>query len=404
MSIDRRNRWRRRWSAGIFGLLFAVLGSPLFAEPCSGTAPPPTGPFPVSSWSRDFVDSAREETLTEGGPRRYTVTFYYPASGAAAGLQPYASGLEAEAIRTSWPIPEGFAARFCLPLAAKGSAVADGKFPMVVFSPGLSWSSVAYRSILIDLASRGYVVAAVTHPHATSLAVFHDGSTVDMSRWPKIDDEVERQAFLADYLATWVADLEHLGRKAISGEAFEGGPVADHVEMSRGMGLLGHSYGASAAARTLDGQTFRAALAMEGRYRGPQTPPVTPRGPLMHMIGGYNRIELEGNQYTPGTHPLYEVVVDGAWHASFSDLVLLYSATADDEWHARHHNELRPDRVIQIARSYAGAFFDAWLKGIDSPYLHPRSTAARLDGPKAGGFPEAGLTIDVLPGPVAAVN
>ncbi len=56
---------------------------------------------------------------------------------------------------------------------------------MLVFSPGFGETSLTYAAVLEDLASHGYVVFAVDHPHDAFCVVFPDGRAVpfDQAQW-----------------------------------------------------------------------------------------------------------------------------------------------------------------------------------------------------------------------------
>ena len=57
---------------------------------------------------------------------------------------------------------------------AKVSAAAKN-FPLLVFSPGFDESSLTYASTLEDLASHGYVIAAIDHPYDATCVTLPDG-------------------------------------------------------------------------------------------------------------------------------------------------------------------------------------------------------------------------------------
>jgi len=119
--------------------------------------------------------------------------------------------------------------------------------------------------------------------------------------------------------------------------------------------------------------------------------------PFLHLIGGYNRLELEGSYYAPSQNaPVFQVIVNGTGHAYFADLIYLYKNYADEDWLTRHRYETEPVRVIQITRDYLAAFFGYYLK--DEPrgvLLSPISYAAKAANPRKGGYPEVEVAIFV---------
>ena len=104
--------------------------------------------------------------------------------------------------------------------------------------------------------------------------------------------------------------------------------------------------------------------------------------PLLHLIGGYNRLELEGDAYRPSEgNPVYQVVINGTGHAYFSDLIYIYRHYADAEWQRRHRFETEPHRVIQITRDYLSAFFGRYLGGeADNVLLAPKKIEPSTSG------------------------
>jgi hypothetical protein len=139
-----------------------------------------------------------------------------------------------------------------------------------------------------------------------------------------------------------------------------------------------------------------ASIAFEGRARRVDGERQNVSKPLMHLIGGYKRLELEGSQYRVNdTGVLYEVIINGASHTSFSDLIFVYKHFADAKWLQRHRYEVEPERIIQITRDYVAAFLDRVLYGKSSTLLQPVSYAARVDSPRTSGYPEVELQVTV---------
>jgi dienelactone hydrolase len=274
---------------------------------------------------------------------------------------------------------------------------AAGRFPVIVFSHGLSWPASLYQSLAEDLASRGYIFAAVNHPYDASRVELPDGRVLRIRPLPEHESATERDRFLAAKIDRWVRDIGE-AVSVVKGwaEVRPEVPISGHVDAAR-VGLAGHSYGGSAVALLAAGETASAVAVLEGKLRRLSNDPLEVRVPLMHVIGEYNRLELEGRQYRPGPNaPVYQIIVRGAGHAYFSDLIHVYKTTsAPPDWLDRHRYETEPKRILQITSDYLGAFFDRFLRDKPSDLLHPRTYTDRVDGPRRGGYPEVELVIDV---------
>ena len=62
-----------------------------------------------------------------------------------------------------------------------------GGWPVVLFSPGFGVERELYAGLVEDLASHGYVVVAIDHPHDASIVEFPDGHVVVPSSQMDID-------------------------------------------------------------------------------------------------------------------------------------------------------------------------------------------------------------------------
>src|SRR5207237_3346343 len=54
----------------------------------------------------------------------------------------------------------------------------NGGWPVILFSPGFGVEREVYAGLVEDLASHGYVVVAIDHPHDASVVQFPDGHVV----------------------------------------------------------------------------------------------------------------------------------------------------------------------------------------------------------------------------------
>ena len=376
-----------------------VAGSALPQDFPDVSLPRPTGPHAVGTRAMVVVDPGRLERQPPdpGGPRALRVGFWYPAAETAGPSARYMDAPTAATWVERHEFPPGFEqsvgthAFENAPLAA-----GDSPWPLLVFSHGMSWPAAMYQAFLEEMASHGYVIAAVEHTGYSDAIVFPDGRVVGFTAWsePPATDE-ERRERLAAHMPTWVADLavalDEIERRARSGEPFYRSIAVDRV------GAFGHSYGGGAAVRFMqaDPRVVTAAN-LEGGAYGPDTLPFRVSEPLLHVVGGYNEAELVATEFEADDTPVYQVLVQGAFHSTFSDLIYLHAFKAGAEWQARHRYDLEPARALRITNDFLLAFFDRYVKRIEGEredLLHVRSSAEILN-PSTRGYPEVELRID----------
>jgi dienelactone hydrolase len=229
------------------------------------------GQFEVGRLEIDMTDTSRDETFTDDptDKRRVLVSVYYPAevpTGAQhalygtpelTGVAPFFGGRR----RDAWLSP-----------SYTNVPVADERFPVLLFSPGLGSLTVFYESLLSDLASRGFVVAALWHPYSAQVVAFPDGTVLwssvagGMSGVPaeELEDTHIRlclvwaadQRFLLDRLAVW--NEQHA-------------QLRGRLDLER-VGTFGHSLGGAAAAEAArDDERIDAAINMDGAMFGDVT-------------------------------------------------------------------------------------------------------------------------------------
>jgi len=121
------------------------------------------GEFAVGYGMADFIDAARND-------RRLEFDIWYPAvTKAGAAPETYRGSLTAE--------PPASPTQFSRPgIAVSGAEAAPGPFPLVVVSHGYDNESVLLSWLTENLASKGYVVAAIRH---------RDPPITDRARFPE---------------------------------------------------------------------------------------------------------------------------------------------------------------------------------------------------------------------------
>jgi fermentation-respiration switch protein FrsA (DUF1100 family) len=188
--------------------LAAALVAALLAAGCSGDADdtaapaaPPTAsaptPTPAASApgvpagtapAEAFAVGVRQLKLTRDD-RPLPVTIWYPARGRAGGA------------------------------AERSAPAATGRFPVVMFSHGLSSRPDEYAALLTRWAAAGFVVAAPTFPHT---AKGSDGSMLDVLNQP--------------------ADVSYALTRVLALDAADGDPLRGRLAADR-VAAAGHSAG-----------------------------------------------------------------------------------------------------------------------------------------------------------------
>ena len=222
----------------------------LSSTPLGPALPAPSGPYATGRSTFDWVDESRDETSTPGrsGKRELLVHLWYPTPR-VGGKAPYLPDAE----RMMADLPSGAAETIrTLEIAAQPGAPIlrlNGRRPVVIFSPGQGVKTLLYSALQQDLASHGFVVAAIEHPYDAPVVVFPDGRTVRplpksalAPRQVQVSDLVAQQE-AADYRAR---DMLFVKRQLAGLNQAADGPFGNSLNLSE-VSVVGHSLGGMAA-------------------------------------------------------------------------------------------------------------------------------------------------------------
>jgi dienelactone hydrolase len=318
------------------------------------SVPAPTGTNVVGTRVLDLNDPARDDPyLANGTKRELLVRLWYPASADGGCIRAQytspqvwkyfsqLSGLSLPAVRTN----------SCL-----DARLADGAYPVVVFTPGFTGTFTDYTFLFEDLASRGYVVASVDHTYEATAVAFPDGRLArsmlgsHLSSIPKTDRETMSGALsvrLGD-LKFVLDELERFNRTADS-------PLTGHLDFSA-VAIAGHSFGGLTALEAMEHEPrFRAAISMDGVVPdsdfNPTDKPV--------LIVDANRdlwTDDELGLWDKLRGPRLALNLKGSEHVTPSDAVWLARG-------AVMTGTMTTDKTIEAIRDYVAAFLDANLRG-----------------------------------------
>jgi dienelactone hydrolase len=318
--------------------------------------PTPTGPELVGSRVIHFVDASREDPYLANGVRReLSARLWYPAS-----LKPDAKCIPAP--YTSPAVWNYFAAIAGVqPFPVKTNScweapVAAGAHPVVVFSPGLTATFTDYTYLTEDLASRGYVVAAIAHTYETTAVVLRDGrlakSVVGSHLGgPAMGDD--RSLASATYvrgldLKSAVSELERMNSQDAQ--------FAKKLDLSR-IAVAGHSLGALSALLEVQFEPrFKAAALLDG-FVPSELPSATRKPVLLLGAGRDGWAAADCHLWTNLAGPRLAVNLPGTEHVAFGDWIWLTPNAVET-------GALGPEKTMSAIRDYIGAFLDAHLRGI----------------------------------------
>lgn len=337
--------------------------------------PIPTGGSTVGTRLVQMVDSLRHDPFSGNATKReLMVRFWYPASAGenchpATYTSPevwsYFSQL------TGVPLPE-VRTNSCL-----DAPIAEGSHPVVVFTHGYTGTFTDYTFLFEDLASRGYVVAAVDHTYEATAVEFPDGrlvksvfgSHLSESTWRR--DEQSISGALSVRLKDMAFVVDQLNRLTRDTH----GPFAGRFDLDK-VAVAGHSLGGLAALlSTKQEARFKVAILLDASLTDVSTSAINM--PVLTMTMGRTQWTDEECRLWSDLHgPRLAVNFQGAEHVTPSDAVWLAKG-------AIKTGTMGPEKMVAAVRDYIAAFLDSNLQG--------RPAAGLLNGPSSD-YPDAVVT------------
>ncbi|MEU4929602.1 hypothetical protein AB0G54_24340 [Streptomyces yokosukanensis] len=248
--------------------------------------PRPAGPYQIGAVNLHLTDSSRPDPYNP--PQTYRelmVSVVYPAQHAAkyqrAPLMTsrVSAGFDALADVYNYNVPKGTTINYSAikTFERMGAPVASGRFPVVLYSPGLgdvrSWDSV-----LVDqLASEGYVVVSIDPTYEAS-AVEFPGGRVASSRLLQLYAQAVADGTQTQFLETVVGGTRVADTKfvldSLTQLADGQDPDAEHTALPSGLGaaldlgrvgMFGHSGGGFTTLETMyEDPRIKAGINMDG--------------------------------------------------------------------------------------------------------------------------------------------
>ncbi|TDB80603.1 alpha/beta hydrolase [Micromonospora sp. KC721] len=344
--------------------------APAAARPsASPYVPEPTGPHPVGATALHLRDTSRHDPwVAEATARELMVSLWYPTRSTGRLRAQYMTPMESELLLRDagiTSVPYDVLSR-TRTNASTDSAPAGRKrsLPLVVLSPGFTKPRSVLTGLAEDLASNGYVVAAVEHTYESVGTSFPDGRVTTCVACQSPD---RTEAFWKKLTRGRAADVSFvIDQLTGTRRKWKGAPLIDPSRIA----MVGHSAGGAGtqaamvadpridAGIDIDGLTYDdipdSGLARPFLFLGRQAN-FTPGMPSAA------RWERDWPRLTQWKRWL---VVAGTVHASFTDVALLAEQVGIGSG-----ADLPPIRSIEITRAYTRAFLDLHLRNRIQPVL-----------------------------------
>ncbi|MBE1529613.1 putative dienelactone hydrolase [Sphingopyxis sp. OAS728] len=364
------------------------------------TLPKPSGPWSVGVIDTEFTDINRRESFAPETYRRLPVRVWYPATAEDECRRPNVT--PAERVHQVLPFlgnmtadADFLGALDSLTHAYENAAPLRGRRrPVLVFSHGVFSCPQTSTSLLVHLASHGYVVFSIAHPYVDT-ATFHENGDIiplheellkdairtmgpeSISNSPYPADRLEtvrrncRESPLAAQYIVWQEDFIHVVDRVSCGDLPGRAAILAQIIDPDRMGTFGLSFGGSAAAAAQRDTRIKAAINLDGGTFDAEMIDRDSRVPLLIMHSDrsamptiyphseffYERLASAGTK-----QDLFRVEILGSTHLAFTDLCLLNPEQRSDPVVAAILGSIDGKRMTEIVHEFCTSFFDFYLK------------------------------------------
>lgn len=298
--------------------------------------PTPSGPYNVGTQVFQWTDSTRLEWFTDENPddlRKLVVQVWYPAVDNNEETAPYMDQMKIRADMlgnaggVSGLLIEQLGLVKTHSLLNAGPLLADERWPIVIFSHGITGQRALQTLLFEHLASHGYFVAAPDHPYDCNLTLFPDGTFADYRS--DITGHPDSASIRRNQLDTRVADIRFIADQI--GSLNTDGGLFEKMLDENLIAIAGHSYGgATAIQSSFEDTRFKVCIALDG-WMNPLPNRVVKNGitqPFLHL----SRRVWKNNNLThlrldslvaAEREGQFSYIVDGTEHLDYTDVPLL---------------------------------------------------------------------------------
>tara|TARA_B100002051_G_scaffold32539_1_gene25421 strand:- start:288 stop:1655 length:1368 start_codon:yes stop_codon:yes gene_type:complete len=374
MFITYKYKAVNRFTGTILGVWFLISAFIPWAVPIF-TMPAPKGDFSTGSETFHWVDSSRLEWFThekDKDVREIMVQAWYPCKNSNS-IDPNSymdfMNLRSKTLASAGKIPAFLPSHLDMIITNTRNNVDCSeklaKYPVFIFSHGITGSRHLHQVLFEHLTSKGYVVFAPDHSFDANLAIFPDGK-------------------IADYRSeiTGHPDSILIREKQINTRAFDIGFIIDQIrkieagiidsklsgklDLDR-VALGGHSYGgATAVLASYNHEIVKACVVLDG-WISPIPDKVISEGihvPFLFMgRPSWNDSDYPGNYgrladlITHSSSEKYDLRINQTLHLDYTDIPLMSPLVK----HVMDVGDLKPSTILSLINDLVLGFLEVHL-------------------------------------------
>ncbi|MFD0697631.1 alpha/beta hydrolase family protein [Paenibacillus sp. GCM10027628] len=362
------------------GLLVLLLVYLLIQRNKTVILPKPTGQFAVARIGYDWIDDSRNEAYSEtkGTKRKLSIWIWYPTDLNKNAKKTDYFPDKWETIQekdSGFPyLQQNFRTINTNSFQDVPLSTRQTTYPLIVFEPGMGNIVFSYTTLAENLASQGYIVVGINPTYSSRFVVFSDESVAYRTPEGTIPEnnltDEQMNEVGSKLIKTWTEDMRFAVNKFVEMNSVQGSMWTGHMD-TENIGTLGHSFGGAAAAESclLDNR-IKAGIDIDGYLYGVEK---NPEKPFMFIMSQHQQNESYFQEFSKiqGVYnglkkDGYLVEISKAAHASFLDNAIFFSPILKA---VGVFGTIDGERGLRITNAYITAFFDKYLKNINSNFL-----------------------------------
>lgn len=354
------------------------------------TLPTPTGKYAIGS-QYIHLKTNQDEIITPeiNDKRELMIKVWYPAKIDTEKKERYLNNGDRISFAVKHGVPNAIFnyLDYVSTNTYSDASVADGKFPVLIFSHGSYSKASGYYALLEEIVSHGYIVLNINHTYESTGTLFPNGKIkyynkaydkktnnqkmADMawnsfqeynkaSNWDEEHLSIEntlRNYVAADITHRWSNDFSLVinALEKWNDSTF----LSDHMDISK-LGVFGHSQGGSAAGQSLiDDKRVKAGVNIDGVQWGIMIDTLMTK-PFAIISSDWPDSHPDFNEHAyhnGSTTDFYNALILNSGHSNFMDIPLMISHLPA----LSESGSISPNKATEITSKIVVQFFDNYL-------------------------------------------